>query len=130
MGILYDDKLHKFDGLNPRFLESNHQEDLQFEVTFPHELGNEFQGLGFEFELRFIIKGNAQTPTVNPDSNPEGSLKPSHPITVNQLASPPTEGQILPSTSTNMYNSMLIGAILIVSGGGLAILQKRRKRHE
>lgn len=129
-GILYDDKLHEFKGLNPRLLQSKHQEDLQFEVKFPYELGNEFQGLGFEFEFKFIVEDTITNPLPEPNPNPEGPLKPSHPIPPKELAKSPKEGQILPATATNMYNKMLIGVLLIISGGGLVVFLKRRKRYE
>ncbi|WP_170289689.1 LPXTG cell wall anchor domain-containing protein [Cytobacillus depressus] len=75
-GILYEGKLHEFERLQPRRLQSKSQEDLKFEVKFPYELGNEYQGLGFEFELKFIVEGNTPTPGPDPDPNPDPNPKP------------------------------------------------------
>lgn len=128
-GLLFNDKLYKFNGLKPRNLQAGKQEDLKFEVKFPYELGNEFQNLGFDFELRFIIEG------INPDPNPGDSstgdgnepILPQRPIPAEDLDDPPVDGQILPSTATNLYNNLLMGILLAISGGGLFILQKRKK---
>ncbi|HHY74888.1 MAG TPA: LPXTG cell wall anchor domain-containing protein [Bacillus bacterium] len=56
-GILHEGNLKDFKGLKPRFLKSKHEEDLLFELEFPYELGNEFQGLAFEVEFKFIVEG-------------------------------------------------------------------------
>ncbi|MEC1721283.1 LPXTG cell wall anchor domain-containing protein [Schinkia azotoformans] len=56
-GTLHEGYLKDFRGLTPRFLKSINEEDLMFELEFPYELGNEFQGLGFEVEFRFIVEG-------------------------------------------------------------------------
>lgn len=131
-GLLFNDKLYKFHGLKPRNLQAGNQEDLKFEVEFPYELGNEFQNLGFDFELRFIIEGVNPDPGPNPgeDSTDDGNepILPQRPIPAEGLDDPPVDGQILPSTATNLYNNLLIGLLLFISGGGgLFILQKRKK---
>ncbi|MBY6051979.1 LPXTG cell wall anchor domain-containing protein [Cytobacillus firmus] len=150
--ILFDGKLNEFEGLNTRFLKSRSQEDLKFEVKFPYELGNEFQGLSFKFEIRFIVKGsntnpdpdnptNPSDPITDPEGptnpgNPDSSdpadeggypIQPQRPIPADELANPPVDGQILPSTATSTYNNLLLGILLVISGGGLFILQKRKK---
>lgn len=152
-GILFDGKLNEFGGHNPRFLKSSSQEDLKFEVKFPYELGNEYQGLSFKFEIRFIVEGsitipdpdnptNPSDPVTDPEGptnpgNPDSSdpadeggdpILPQRPIPAEELDDPPVDGQILPSTATNLYNNLLIGLLLFISGGGgLFILQKRKK---
>lgn len=68
--VLYSGKLSEFDGFKPRHLPSKSQEDLKFEVTFPYELGNEFQGLAFDFELRFVIENSGQSPNPDPEQTP------------------------------------------------------------
>ncbi|WNS76388.1 LPXTG cell wall anchor domain-containing protein [Bacillus sp. DTU_2020_1000418_1_SI_GHA_SEK_038] len=74
--VLYSGKLSDFDGFEPRHLPSKSQEDLKFEVTFPYELGNEFQGLAFDFELRFVIEKSGQNPNPEPNPNPNPNPNP------------------------------------------------------
>ncbi|MCS0655691.1 LPXTG cell wall anchor domain-containing protein [Cytobacillus firmus] len=128
-GLIFNDKLHKFKGLNPRNLQAGKQEDLKFEVKFPYELGNEFQNLGFDFELRFIIEESNPEPNPGDDSTDDGNepILPQRPIPAEELDDPPVDGQILPSTATNLYNYLLMGILLVISGGGLFFLQKRKK---
>lgn len=172
-GVLYDGKLKDFNGLASRSLKSMNEEDLLFVAEFPYELGNEFQGLGFDVEFRFIVEGhnppppgggdpgddpdkpenpdNPNNPTDpnnpeepgNPDDppiipdNPEeptnpsepqdpDKINPQHPIDPENLKSPPVDGQILPSTATNIYNYVLGGFVLLSVGGILYILQRKR----
>lgn len=194
---LYTGKLHEFEGFSPRLLASGDKEVLTFEATFPYELGNEYQGLGFEFELRFTIEGTNSSPRIEPDltlkssksqnaptdqnlnikpepnssldSDPVLSTLPtnSNPIQIEEetpeldsndnnsggesdhdesglgneldleegslneeVAELPVDGQILPSTSTNLFNIMFFGVILLISGSGLYIIQIKRKRSE
>ncbi|WP_264740321.1 TasA family protein [Cytobacillus firmus] len=146
--LLFNDKLHKFQGLNPRNLPAGKQEDLKFEVKFPYELGNEYQNLNFDFELRFMIEGRNPDPDPDPENptdpkgptnpgNPDPSdpaddggnpILPQRPIPAEELDNPPVDGQILPSTATNLYNNLLLGILLVISGGGLFILQKRKRK--
>lgn len=180
-GILHQGKLKDFKSLAPRFLKSMNEEDLKFELEFPFELGNEFQGLGFEVEFIFTVEdmdpppppddpddpddpdspddpdypedpedpedpnkpdkpNNPETPE-DPDNptNPQepskstepqdpDKINPQHPIDPEKLNSPPVDGQILPSTSTNIFNFVLGGSGLIVVGGILFFLQRKRKK--
>ncbi len=169
--ILHDGKLKDFTGLAPRFLKSMNEEDLMFELEFPYELGNEFQGLGFEVEFKFIVEGYDPPPpggggggsgggSDNP-SNPENpnqsgepeesdnpiipedpedpekptnplepqdpdKINPQHPIDPEKLNSPPVNGQILPSTATNIFNYVLGGFTLLAIGGILFFIQRKR----
>lgn len=174
-GVIHEGKLNEFNGLAPRFLKSMNEEDLLFEAGFPYELGNDFQGLGFKVEFRFIVEGYDPPPPDEPDdpsdpndpdspdssNNPEDPNKPNnpdnledpnnpdsptnpqeptnptephdpdkinpqHPIDPEKLNSPPVDGQILPSTSTNIFNFVLGGIVLIVVGGILFFLQRKR----
>lgn len=172
--VLHDGKLKDYKGLTPRYLESMNQEDLLFEVEFPYELGNEFQGLGFEVEFKFIVEGydppppgggseddpdnpknpdtpseltesngpefpgNSDNPIVskdpgNPDKptksfepqNPD-KINPQYPIDPEKLNSPIVDGQILPSTATNIFNLVFAGFALVVVGGILFFFQRKR----
>ncbi|MEH7572492.1 LPXTG cell wall anchor domain-containing protein, partial [Cytobacillus firmus] len=69
----------------------------------------------------------------NPDpSDPEDDggdpILPQRPIPAEELDNPPVDGQILPSTATNLYNNLLLGILLVISGGGLFIRQKRKRK--
>jgi LPXTG-motif cell wall-anchored protein len=130
---LYNGKLKDFSGLNPRFLRTLNQEDLLFTVEFPSELGNEYQGLAFEVEFRFIaeeqINGNPD-PDPDPETPPSDdneNIEPERPIGEDDLESDPVDGQVLPSTATNMYNFVFLGFILLLLGIGLHFYQLRQK---
>lgn len=73
---LFNGKLHEFDGFSPRYLASLHEEDLLFKVTFPYELGNEYQGLAFEAVFQFIIEDDDVPEDNPPGDNPPGEEPP------------------------------------------------------
>lgn len=188
--VLYEGLLKDFNGLQPRFLKSTHQEDLEFQLEFPNadKDQNHLQGKKFEVEFKFIVEGsdpggpgdpgdpndsddptdpedpkdpqgpndpddpNTPDNTNDPDdpNNPENptpptdpsepvdptnpsephdpdELMPQHPIDPEELYLPPTDGQILPSTSTNIFNFVFAGFALITGGGILHLLSRRRK---
>jgi LPXTG-motif cell wall-anchored protein len=139
-GILHTGKLKDFKGLSSRQLISKHQEDLMFEVEFPYELGNEFQGLAFEVEFKFIIEGynpedpenpeNPENPTdqENPeDPGDDGTLLPERPIDNDDLNTPPVQGQILPETATNIYNYLFVGFLMVLIGAAALYHQRKNK---
>lgn len=79
-GLLYSGKMKDFNGFPPRMLKSLHEEDLNFSVEFPGNLGNEFQGKGFEVQIRFYIEELLDNPeSGNPDSKPEEPGIPENP---------------------------------------------------
>jgi LPXTG-motif cell wall-anchored protein len=181
--ILYDGKLKDFNGLQPRFLQSLNQEDLLFRVEFPYELGNEYQGLGFDVEFKFAVEGYGPGPNPDPAPNPNPvpdqeanpnpspdpgpdpeepeepidsekpndpndpsnpsnpndtdhstnppyeidieEIKPEHPIGEAELKAEPVEGQILPKTSTNMFNFVVLGIVLLLLGIILGLYESR-----
>lgn len=128
---LYNGKLKDFSGLNPRFLRTLNQEDLLFTVEFPAELGNEYQGLAFEVEFRFLAEeqniGNPDPEPETPPGEDNENIEPERPIDEDDLESDPVDGQILPSTSTNMYNFVFLGFILLLFGFGFHFYQLRQK---
>ncbi|WP_053361526.1 LPXTG cell wall anchor domain-containing protein [Bacillus sp. FJAT-27251] len=75
---------------------------LNFTLRLIEEAGNEFQGVKLNGE--FIAKASGDSSTMIKDET----------------------GKILPNTGTNMYNLILIGSVLIISGTLLFILLKRR----
>ncbi|WP_102261372.1 LPXTG cell wall anchor domain-containing protein [Mesobacillus jeotgali] len=91
--LLFEGKLKDFTKLEARRLESSQSEKLYFWVKVPYELGNDFQGLGCEFQFKFYAEGTL------------GGIL-------------PTDGPKLPNTATGVFNLMLIGISLIVGGIG------------
>ncbi|PLR77246.1 hypothetical protein CU633_11930 [Bacillus sp. V3-13] len=140
--LVFDGKLKDFKKLNPRFLKSMHQEDLLFHLMFPENLGNEFQGLGCKLVFIFTAKENQAAPDQQPNPNPgttgpgspsgtqgpgdKDTIKPIRPITNKDLGTEAGEGQILPSTASNLYNYLLAGFIMAVTGLALLIIQRRK----
>lgn len=118
LGELYKGNLKDFHGFEPRYLRSFSQEDLMFNIEFPSELGNEYQGLSTEIEFVFtkndIIDptpdpedpknpdspGNPDTPE-NPDNpgnpdNPSNPENPEQPTNPGAPGNPPTNDSIKP----------------------------------
>jgi len=100
-GKLYEGKLHKFDKFDPRLLKSKEHENLKFHIKIPMELGNEFQGLNSDFQIKIYVEGTL------------GGLIP--------------VDNRLPSTATDMFNLLAAGAILIGFGILLFLFQRRKK---
>jgi LPXTG-motif cell wall-anchored protein len=55
-------------------------------------------------------------------------VKPERPIDEDELESDPVEGQILPSTSTNIYNYLFLGFALLLAGIGLNLYRKNKEK--
>nr|WP_144924801.1 LPXTG cell wall anchor domain-containing protein [Paenibacillus bovis] len=101
---IYSGKLSDFNKMTPRYLSNNDQETLYFTIEMPYELGNDYQGLATEFELKFYVEGTL------------GGLLP--------------VDNRLPSTATDMFNLLVAGAILIGFGILLFLFQRRKKVKE
>ncbi|TCJ05788.1 TasA family protein [Cytobacillus praedii] len=54
--VLYNGKMDKFTGFNPRNLATGKTETLFFQVTMPYVLGNTFQSSGAEVEILFVAE--------------------------------------------------------------------------
>ncbi|SFB13458.1 MULTISPECIES: LPXTG cell wall anchor domain-containing protein [unclassified Bacillus (in: firmicutes)] len=102
---LFDGKMKDFNKLEVRYLEKNSSEKLNFKVTVPLELENDFQGLGSEVEFKFYVDGTLG-----------GVL--------------PVNGPHLPNTATNMFNYIVAGVGLIGTGLFLQFFLSRRVRIE
>jgi LPXTG-motif cell wall-anchored protein len=100
-GVLYEGKLKDLKELEPRFLQSDQSETLQFVVKIPVELGNEFQGATTEFQLKLFVEGTLG-----------GVL--------------PADGPRLPNTATDMFNLIIAGVVLVLSGGIYYFINKRK----
>ena len=111
---LYQGKLADFDSVTARKLVSGSEENLDITIRFPEHLGNDFQGLGAGFTLNFTAEGKNSTPV--------------HASTKGQVDSggPTSAGFSLPATSTNIFNLILFGAVLVT--GGIVLMMVRHYR--
>lgn len=114
---LYQDKLAAFKSLPIRKLATGNEENLDVTIRFPEHLGNEFQGLQSTFAFTFTAEGK-ESDTVQE-------------VIVGQIASfgsPMSPGgPILPDSTTNLINIMLLGAALVVGGIVMIIIIYYRK---
>ena len=101
--VLFSGKLKDFNKLNSRLLKSNKSEKLALSISIPLELGNGFQGLDTEFQFNFYVEGTL------------GGLL-------------PADGPKLPETGSNMYNILVLGAVLILFGLILQLFAKRKSK--
>jgi len=129
---LYKGKLKEFKGFTPRELAQGSEEILFFQVTMPYDLGNEFQGSSAEVEIIFLAEAINETSNENDptpvDTNNSGidsnGLTPSTDATVS-----PKMVNKLPNTSTDMFNLIVTGVILILGGGIYYFTNKRKMAH-
>ncbi|MEC2160550.1 LPXTG cell wall anchor domain-containing protein [Virgibacillus halodenitrificans] len=112
--VLYEGKLADFTKLSPRDLSTSKQEELKLTVIFPEHLGNEFQGLNAEFSILFTAEGKtSQLAEVSVDG---------------MIGSGNSQTQaFLPNTATGIFNLLLFGAVLLISGIFI-LLYKRWKK--
>jgi LPXTG-motif cell wall-anchored protein len=102
-GPIYQGKLFEFENQLPRLLKSKQSENLTFFIKMPMELGNEFQGLDTEFQIKLYVEGTLG-----------GVL--------------PADGPKLPNTGTDMFNILVVGAVLVLTGSTFQFILKRRSK--
>ncbi|SDK35541.1 TasA family protein [Sediminibacillus albus] len=102
---LYTGSLAAFNQLEQRQLKARMEEELTFTVQFPEELGNDYQGLISTFNIIIHAKG---VPVTGPQTS---------------------DGKGLPNTAAGMFNMLLIGAVLLISGTA-AYLYARKTRKD
>ncbi|KLT17264.1 TasA family protein [Neobacillus vireti] len=101
--VLFDGKMQDFNKLDPRFIGKNNTEQLFFKVAVPEELDNQYQGLTCKVEFKFYVEGTL------------GGLL-------------PVDGPKLPETGTNMFNIIVAGAALILTGSIFQFVLARRRK--
>jgi LPXTG-motif cell wall-anchored protein len=101
--VLFNDKIINFKKIESRFLRKGTSENLYFQLNIPNELGNEFQGLGSEFQFKFYVEGTLG-----------GVL--------------PADGPKLPDTGSDMFNILVVGAVLVLTGSTFQFIVKRRSK--
>lgn len=107
--IIFDGKLKDFDGFMDRPLDTQSEETIGFNLKFPEELGNDFQGLRADFVLVFNARAAESSGLVTPLST-EG------------------KGGMLPRTATNILSYLLIGGLLLTIGGIASYLSRKNKQ--
>jgi len=112
---LYQGKLAAFKSLPTRTLTSGTEDNLAITIRFPEQLGNDFQGLNSAFVFTFTAEGKHSTPVqaMILGQIDSGGLK--------------TAGFSLPTSSTNLFDLMLFGTVLVASGIVLMIIRYYRR---
>jgi LPXTG-motif cell wall-anchored protein len=114
-GLLFDGKLSDLKGLDTRSLASLSEEKLTFNVLFPSESGNEFQGLATEVALIFTAEAE---PGENPPEENGGGTPPADNNTGgNNSDDDSFLGSVLPQTGeTNPLYYYLSGLAMVLAG--------------
>ncbi len=93
-------------------IEANSKQNLELTLDFPEELGNEYQGLAVEFEVRFTMKDNLTVTSLSNDSplsfqpvEQDLSFTPKETVTAK-----------LPNTATTMFTLLLFGTAFLMLG--------------
>ncbi|MGM0843548.1 MAG: TasA family protein [Bacillota bacterium] len=102
-GIIFKGNLKDFNKIDSRSLKSREQENILFHVEMPYELGNEYQGLTTDFQLKIFVEGTLG-----------GVL--------------PAEGPKLPDTATDVFQALLVGVIML--GVGMILFKFQSKRSD
>jgi hypothetical protein len=111
---LYSGKLAEFKSVEARKLASGNEENLDITIRFPEHLGNDFQGLEAAFTLNFTAESKNTTPV---QTATKGQI---------DSGDPKSSGFSLPATSTNIFNLLLFGIVLVASGIVLMIVRHYR----
>lgn len=111
---LYEGKLADFNTLPARKLVGGSEENLDITIRFPEHLGNDFQGIASSFTFTFTAEAK--------DSAAVQAM------TMGQIDSGiSTSGFTLPATSTNIFNLLLFGSVLVTGGIVLMIIRHYRR---
>jgi LPXTG-motif cell wall-anchored protein len=104
--IIFEGYLREFEKIESRLVRSGETELLTIFVEVPFELGNEYQDMAAtEFEFIFYVEGTL------------GGILPAN-------------GLNLPETGTNMFNILVAGAVLVLTGSILQLFIKKRRKIE
>ncbi|MBD7984549.1 LPXTG cell wall anchor domain-containing protein [Sporosarcina sp. Sa2YVA2] len=113
---LYTGKLADFKVLPKRNLVSGGNEDLDITIRFPEHLGNDFQGVQSAFTIIFTAERKDSTAV---QAITQGLI--------DSGGGAKSIGLSLPATSTNIFNMMLFGSVLMVVGIVLLFVRYRRR---
>jgi LPXTG-motif cell wall-anchored protein len=128
--IIYSGKLKDIKELKPITLKKQSEHKLLLKVALPYELGNEFQGLMSEFKIKLVaqLASGTTDPPVTEDETPIPPSKVDSETNVNPPTHANSQGSKLPNTATNVYNLLLMGAVLMAIGLFFFLLTGRLKR--
>jgi LPXTG-motif cell wall-anchored protein len=84
-------------------LKTKTKEELYFLVSVPYELKNIYQGLDCKFQLKFYAEGTL------------GGIL-------------PADGLKLPNTGSDIFNILLAGAVLVLTGSSIQFFLIRRNK--
>ncbi len=107
--LLFKGLLKDFKGFTPRNIQSSKEDQLTFLITFPEQLGNEYQGLETSFKIVFQANSSLDS--------------------IQTYGSGNNEGLLLPNTATNFYAFILVG-IMFFAMGAIFFFQKRNKHKD
>jgi len=113
---LYQGKLAALEALPERTLTSSSKENFDITIRFPEHLGNDFQGLNSTFVFSFTAEGADSTEV---QAMIKGEV-------ASSSIGPTSTGFSLPTMSTNVFNLMLFGTLLV--SGGIVIIIRHFKR--
>jgi uncharacterized surface anchored protein len=131
---IFDDKLKNFRGFNPKELESEKTDTLQFQVKMPSELGNDFQKTSAYFEIMIVVVPSDGTVPNDPKDTNNGPVSndPLTPVNSNISNTPSipveSQGSKLPNTATNLNFLLMLGSLLTTVGFTIIYLNKRLSR--
>lgn len=110
---LFYDKLTNFTTIKDLTLAANEDETLKMQLTFPPELGNEFQGLTTKATITIISH----------DDNDEESST----FTLSTDSQSMNNDSFLPDTATFIFNFLVIGIVLLLAGSIIYLIIKKKK---
>ncbi len=109
--ILFQDRLADFQKIDERALAAEATDTIALHLLFPPELGNDFQGLttNAEIVIRAFDHTEEQVTSFTMTTDSSGEI-----------------GSTMPDTASFLFNFLLLGAVLLLAGG-LIILLSRKK---
>ncbi|ENH98407.1 LPXTG-motif cell wall anchor domain-containing protein [Gracilibacillus halophilus YIM-C55.5] len=110
--VLFDDALANLSNQTEQTLRPNSNETFHFQLRFPSELGNEYQGLTTNADIIISAEGNSDT------------QESSFPLSSDSQI--PTHDN-LPDTATFIFRFFLVGTVLFTAGTLLLLYAKARK---
>lgn len=133
---IYSGKVADFTQLTARKLEAGQMEEIEFTIRFPEHLGNDYQGLNTSFSLIFTVVDKEENSIVKLASKGPTSKKESGDTNATDsmaaldgtIGSDDDNGSGLPNTATSIYNFLIIGSVLAISGGIFAAYSRKRNR--
>lgn len=117
--VVFYGKLKDYEGVVDRPLTAQAEEIIEFDLKFPEELGNEYQGLTAAFRFEFTARTADDESLISTIAKGEGD----------SLSNPGKGiGSVLPKTATHIFTYLFIGFLLLIIGGLISYLNERKRR--